>query len=120
VRPAGGREIARPNGKLPPTRLGPGDAYVLRAGGGGGFGDPLERPVELVRADVEAGYVSVKSARRDYGVVIDARTLRVDAAATAALRVRLARGAGRTRGARQTRPRRAAGTRAKTRRARRA
>ena len=120
VRPGGGREIERPNGKLPPTPLRPGDAYVLRAGGGGGFGDPLERPVELVRADVEAGYVSVKTARRDYGVVIDARTLRVDAGATAALRARLARGAGRPPGAGAARPRRAARARGTTRRARRA
>ena len=38
---------------------------------GGGFGDPLERDVERVVADVRDGLVSVARAREDYGVVID-------------------------------------------------
>jgi N-methylhydantoinase B len=36
-------------------------------GGGGGFGDPTERPRERVRADVEAGYVTAEAAKREYG-----------------------------------------------------
>ena len=36
--------------------------------GSGGFGPPSERDPEKVRADVRDGYVSVESARRDYGV----------------------------------------------------
>jgi N-methylhydantoinase B len=82
----GRREAPRPNGKIPPTRLEPGDGHSLRSGGGGGVGDPLERPVELVRRDVEYGYVSAQSARDDYGVVLDATTFTVDEPATAALR----------------------------------
>ena len=39
-----------------------------------------------VRQDVLEGYVSVQSADRDYGVVIDPRTLEIDAAVTAARR----------------------------------
>jgi N-methylhydantoinase B len=62
-----------------------GDVLRLSTSGGGGWGDPLERPVERVRRDVLGGFVSVAAARRDYGVVLDAEG-RVDAAATAALR----------------------------------
>jgi N-methylhydantoinase B len=38
--------------------------------GGAGYGDPLQRPVDAVLADVVSGYVSLESAERDYGVVI--------------------------------------------------
>jgi hypothetical protein len=44
---------------------------------GGGFGDPLERDPERVRADVRDGYVSLAAAERDYGVVLDPDTLAV-------------------------------------------
>jgi N-methylhydantoinase B len=36
--------------------------------GGGGYGDPLARPVEYVVEDVVDGFVTVEGARRDYGV----------------------------------------------------
>jgi N-methylhydantoinase B len=52
------------------------------AGGGGGYGDPFERPVEKVLEDVTNEVVSVESAREDYGVVIDPVTLTVDLEAT--------------------------------------
>src|SRR6185503_9375202 len=39
-----------------------GDAFRIRAGGGGGYGNPWERPVEKVREDVRQGYVSVTAA----------------------------------------------------------
>ena len=83
---AGGREEVPPNGKLPPTRLRPGDVYVLRGGGGGGFGDPFQRPIEAVRRDVEYGYVSVRRAREEYGVVVDSETMAADIEATNTLR----------------------------------
>ncbi len=56
------------------------------AGGGGGYGDPYLRPVERVLEDVRNQVVSIQSARDDYGVVIDPKTLRVDPEATQALR----------------------------------
>jgi N-methylhydantoinase B len=59
---------------------------VVRTGGGGGWGDPLDRDPERVRWDVIEGYVSREAARSDYGVVLDPKTLVVDAASTAALR----------------------------------
>lgn len=55
------------------------------AGGGGGFGDPHRRPAERVAEEVRYGYISVESARDDYGVVVD-EAGRLDEAATAALR----------------------------------
>ena len=39
--------------------------------GGGGYGDPKERPAELVRQDVEDGYVSREKAREAYGLAED-------------------------------------------------
>ncbi len=47
-----------------------GDVITIMTPGGGGFGDPLDRPVATVLADVQAGYVSVRAAFEDYGVVI--------------------------------------------------
>src|SRR5262249_19501347 len=61
---------------------------LLGVMGGGGFGNPLERPAEQVLRDVTSGYVSVEAARRGYGVVINAvgRHCALDIAATEALR----------------------------------
>ncbi len=83
------------NAKLYSTRLKHGDAFVIRSGGGGGFGSPLERPPAEVAADVRGGYVTVDSARRYYGVVIDGETLAVDEMATRALRREIAEAADR-------------------------
>jgi N-methylhydantoinase B len=47
-----------------------GDSFYRPSAGGGGFGDPLERPAEEVLEDVIDGYVSVERASKDYGVVI--------------------------------------------------
>jgi N-methylhydantoinase B len=73
--------------------LSAGDKINFDYGGGGGWGDPLERPPGVVLDDVLDEYVSVEGARRDYGVVLvgslDDLTLSVDEAATAALRDRM-------------------------------
>lgn len=47
-----------------------GDAFTRPSAGGGGFGDPLERPIGDVLEDVIDQYVSVERAELDYGVVI--------------------------------------------------
>lgn len=52
--------------------LNPGDRVRVSSGGGGGYGPPSQRPLELVQRDVARGYVSRESARKDYGVVIEA------------------------------------------------
>lgn len=67
-----------------------GDLIRLITPGGGGWGDPLERPVEDVRMDVVRRLVSHESAERDYGVVMDAATFEVDESATAQKRREIA------------------------------
>jgi N-methylhydantoinase B len=63
----------------------PQSEVIVRTGGGGGWGDPLEREPEKVRADVLEELVSVAAAREQYGVVLD-RKLMIDGAATQSLR----------------------------------
>ena len=70
-----------PNAKLLTARIKEGDAFAIRSGGGGGFGDPHLRPAETVANDVRQGYVSAESAERDYGVICD-RAGTLDVAAT--------------------------------------
>lgn len=62
------------------------DAYYIRATGGPGYGDPLEREPEAVLADVERGYVSPQMARDAYHVALDSSAGGVDLAATEQLR----------------------------------
>jgi N-methylhydantoinase B len=63
-----------------------GDRICFDYGGGGGWGDPLDRPASAVLDDVLDEYVSVEGAERDYGVVLtgslEELTLEIDAAAT--------------------------------------
>ena len=47
----------------------PGERVTNINPGGGGFGNPLERPIEKVILDVKNGIVSKKGAKEDYGVV---------------------------------------------------
>ena len=64
-----GKEITDyPNSKLFTKRLKKGDAFILRTGGGGGFGAPRERDPERVAHDVRQGYVSREAARSGYAV----------------------------------------------------
>ncbi len=57
-----------------------------KAGGGGGYGDPFQRPVDKVLEDVKNEVVSIESAKKDYGVVIDKTTFTVYEEATEILR----------------------------------
>ncbi|WP_336801844.1 hydantoinase B/oxoprolinase family protein [Kaistia sp. MMO-174] len=43
-----------------------GTVLNMRTGGGGGYGDPTERPVEAVLEDIAEGYISEAFARRHY------------------------------------------------------
>jgi N-methylhydantoinase B len=63
----------------------PGDIILIQGPGAGGYGDPLERPVDSVLDDVRCGLVSVENARLEYGVVIDTAGA-LDEAATSRLR----------------------------------
>lgn len=71
-----------PNAKVYRARVKAGDAFILRSGGGGGFGSPLERPPQDVQHDVRQGYVTLKAANDYYGVVLAPETLAIDVAAT--------------------------------------
>ena len=57
------------------------DALYARWDGGGGYGDPLERPAADVGQDVQQGFISSDFAHAIYGVVIQADGA-VDLAAT--------------------------------------
>mgnify|MGYP001114778805 CR=1 FL=1 len=45
---------------------------------GGGWGDPLKRPVALVLDDLKNGYISFDQAQKQYGVVVNPNTLQVE------------------------------------------
>ncbi len=79
-------ERERVNGSLHEKDLQAGDILINRSGGGGGWGNAKKRDPQRVLEDVVNGYVSLESARRDYGVAIEADTLCIDEVATAALR----------------------------------
>jgi len=63
--------------------------------GGGGWGDPLQRELELVQRDVVEGRVSLAAAEADYGVVFEAAGAAeqcvIDEAATERRRAELAK-----------------------------
>src|SRR5581483_2750283 len=66
----------------------PGDVVVIEGTSGGGYGNPLERPAELVARDVLDRLLSVQRARTDYGVVLEASGA-VDLDETSSLRAQL-------------------------------
>ena len=70
------------NGKALNQVLHAGDAYILRSGGGGGFGSPLDRDLDALARDVRCGYVSKDAAEKYYGTVFEPETNRIAAAAT--------------------------------------
>ena len=67
-----------------------GDTLTMLSSGGGGFGPPGERDVDLVLRDVLDRKVTIEAARRDYGVAIGPQPSVVDADETKRLRTRMA------------------------------
>ena len=88
-------EFLRADGTLnrPPSyallQEGPGQLRI-RSAGGGGFGDPLQRPQSDVLRDVRDEVVSVQAAADVYGVVLAADGRTVDVAASAGRRLTIA------------------------------
>ena len=89
---ARGRVVVNPDGPEPRDvatmgdgiRLAKGDLVRIVTPGGGGWGNPADRPAGDVLADVLDGFVSEAAAARDYGVVLAGDS--VDSAATLARR----------------------------------
>ena len=84
-----GKWLIRADGRRTPleskvdnVKVAPGDRIVFRTAGGGGWGDPLERDPDRVRADVRRKLMSVEVAKRGYGVILTGDALVLDAAAT--------------------------------------
>ena len=76
---------------------------IVRTGGGGGWGDPLERDPAAVRVDVIEEMISARSAREDYGVVLR-DDLTLDRTATEQARNALRSGRGNAGGATGAKP----------------
>lgn len=57
-------------GKSDGCELLPGDVFEGKTGGGGGYGDPLQREPAAVARDVALGYVSRETAAEVYGVLL--------------------------------------------------
>jgi N-methylhydantoinase B len=74
-------------GKVGGFPLEAGDVVVMDSSGGGGFGDPLDRALDAVAADLAEGYVTPAAAEATYGVVL--RHGAVDEPASARRRVEL-------------------------------
>ena len=79
-------EVRLTGGKVQGRVLRAGEAYILRSGGGGGYGSPLDRPIEPVQRDLDEGYITKERALGCYGVVIEPKTGRIDPDRTAARR----------------------------------
>jgi len=82
-RNGGGTERWRKISNLP---LEKGESVSFQGGGGGGYGNPLDRDPKRVLEDVINEYVSLTNAEQDYGVVIRTPEMVIDESATAALR----------------------------------
>ena len=86
-----GEDTRFPTGKVLAQLLRKGDVYTLRSGGGGGYGNPLDRKLEDVENDVRQGYTSSEAAHALYGVEIDSATGRADASRSERLRADMRR-----------------------------
>jgi N-methylhydantoinase B len=64
-------------GKCARFPLKKGEVARLVTGTGGGWGPPLERPIDAVIEDVRDGYVTLEQAERDYGVSLEPGSLEV-------------------------------------------
>jgi len=64
-------------GKAAQYHMNKGDVARLITGTGGGYGDPLKRPVEKVIRDLKNGFITPGMAEKHYGVTVDEKTFEV-------------------------------------------
>ena len=64
-------ELKFSSGKVLARQLLAGDAYILRSGGGGGYGSPLKRDIDKVIFDLDEKYISKENAEKFYGIVFN-------------------------------------------------
>ena len=57
--------------KMVGIQLKRGQAVRLESPGGGGYGEPVLRPIDAVVEDLRLGYITATKARSEYGVVFD-------------------------------------------------
>ena len=62
----------RPINKEKGLALKAGDLVCVETGGGGGYGLPRKRALDLIQRDLDAGYVSREAASRDYLITVEA------------------------------------------------
>ncbi|WP_222184686.1 hydantoinase B/oxoprolinase family protein [Geminicoccus harenae] len=62
------------------------EQFKFESTGGGGWGDPKQRPARKVLEDVLDEYISIEAARDVYGVAIDPASMTIDEAQTSRLR----------------------------------
>lgn len=65
-------------GKVTRFPLGKGDLVVMESSGGGGYGDPLDRELERIEADLREGFVSREKAKVRYGVIFNENGIDVE------------------------------------------
>ena len=69
-----------------------GELFMTSQGGGGGYGDVLDRDPEMVIKDLEEGLIRAETASDLYGVVYDTETYAIDEAETAKRRTEILKG----------------------------
>lgn len=78
-------------GRLSNFILKKGDIVSIRSGGGGGWGNPLERDPYLVLKDYKDGVINIETTKNTYGVIIDIDNLVVVLDETEKLRLEMKR-----------------------------
>ena len=51
---------------------------ICVSGGGGGWGDPLDREIKSIERDLEYEYISENEAKEQYGIIINSNTGKID------------------------------------------
>ncbi len=67
--------VSEPAGIVARHIMNRGDAVHLVTCTGGGYGDPLKRPLDKVADDVKNGYITLDQAWADYGLLLEPETL---------------------------------------------